>query len=148
MKKRWTIDDVKRTGLKVDGIETVKIEGKIIPKNIPRKPSKQIAEMCLILHAMGIAYELEYRFHDLRKFRFDIAIPDMKVGIEYEGLMSEKSRHTTIEGFTMDCIKYNLAQLNGWKVLRYTAKNYTDFGSDINTILNHDRVKKNEEGAI
>jgi hypothetical protein len=97
---------------------------------------------------MGIAYELEYRFHDLRKFRFDIAILDMKVGIEYEGLMSEKSRHTTIDGFTMDCIKYNLAQLNGWKVLRYTAKNYTDFGSDIHTILNHDRVKKIEEGAI
>jgi len=134
MKKRWTLDDVKRTGLKVDGVETV-IAPAVKVKSVKKVPAA-IGEMCLILHAMGIAYELEYRFHDLRKFRFDIAILDFKVGIEYEGLMSEKSRHTTIDGFTMDCIKYNLAQLNGWKVLRYTAKNYTGFGSDIHTILN------------
>jgi hypothetical protein len=146
MKNRWTIDDVKRTGLKVDGVETV-IAPAVKVKSVKKVPAA-IAEMCLILHAMGIEYELEYRFHDLRKFRFDIAIPAMKIGIEYEGLMSEKSRHTTIEGFTMDCFKYNLAQLNGWKVLRYTAKNYADFGSDIHIIINHDKVKKIKEGAI
>jgi hypothetical protein len=135
MKKRWTIDDVKRTGLKVDGVETVIVPA-VKVKSVKKVPAA-IGEMCLILHAMGIEYVTEHRFHEMRKFRFDIAILDIKVGIEYEGLMSEKSRHTTIEGFTMDCIKYNLAQLNGWKVLRYTAKNYRDFGSDIHTIINH-----------
>ena len=133
MKKRWTFDDVKRTGLKVDGVETV-IAPAVKVKSVKKVPAA-IGHMCLILHAMGITYELEYQFHDLRKFRFDIAILNMKVGIEYEGLMSEKSRHTTIEGFTMDCIKYNLAQLNGWKVLRYTAKNYTDFGRDVSLLI-------------
>jgi len=146
MKKRWSLDDVKRTGLKVDGVETV-IAPILKVKSVKKVPAA-IGEMCLILQAMGIEYVTEHRFHEMRKFRFDIAILDMKVGIEYEGLMSEKSRHTTIEGFTMDCVKYNLAQLNGWRVMRYTAKNYTDFGSDIHTILNHDRVKKTEEGAI
>ena len=135
MKNRWTLADIEKLGLKAHGIE-VKKAGNNIPYKIPRQPAKQIAEMCNILHAMGIEYVTEHRFHDLRKFRFDIAILDMKVGIEYEGLMSEKSRHTTIEGFTMDCIKYNLAVKEGWRVMRYTAKNYTDFGSDIHTILN------------
>jgi hypothetical protein len=134
MKNRWTLADIERLGLKAQGIE-VKKAGNNIPYKIPRQPAKQISEMCLILHAMGIDYVTEHRFHDLRKFRFDIAILDMKVGIEYEGLMSEKSRHTTIEGFTMDCIKYNLAVKEGWRVMRYTAKNYQSFGSDIQEIL-------------
>jgi hypothetical protein len=131
---------VKRTGLKVDGVETV-IALAVKVKSVKKVPAA-IGEMCLILHAMGIEYELEYRFDEIRKFRFDIAILDMKVGIEYEGLMSDKSRHTTIDGFTMDCFKYNLAQLNGWKVLRYTAKNYTDFGRDLHIILNHHNETK------
>lgn len=137
---------MKRTGLKFDGVATV-VAPTVKVKSVKKVPAA-IGEMCNILHAIGIDYVTEHRFHELRKFRFDIAILDMKVGIEYEGLISEKSRHTTIEGFSMDCIKYNLAQLNGWKVLRYTAKNYTDFRNDIHTIINHDRVKKTEEGAI
>lgn len=73
----------------------------------------------------------EHKFDDVRRFRFDWAIIDLKIGIEYEGIISEKSRHTTIEGFTTDCIKYNLAIQNGWRVLRYTAGNYKDLEIDL-----------------
>lgn len=66
----------------------------------------------------------EYRFHPERKWRFDFAIPDHKIGIEYEGLNSEKSGHTTLVGYTGDTEKYNAAQALGWRVIRFTAKNY------------------------
>src|SRR3954464_10168436 len=40
----------------------------------------------------------EHRFHPERRWRFDWALPDKMIGIEYEGLNSEKSGHTTISG--------------------------------------------------
>ncbi|MCZ8144883.1 hypothetical protein [Flavobacterium sp.] len=75
-------------------------------------------------------YHKEFQFSD-RKFRFDYAFPEFKLAIEYEGLVSEKSGHTTLKGYTKDCSKYNLATLMGWKILRYTALNYRDIAQDI-----------------
>lgn len=72
-----------------------------------------------------------------RRFRFDFAIPDHKIGIEYEGINSYKSRHTSITGYTKDTEKYNLAVCNGWKVLRYTALNYTDMRRDLLILTNN-----------
>jgi very-short-patch-repair endonuclease len=73
------------------------------------------------LRLARIDFITEYKFLDKRKFRFDIAIPEYMIGIEYEGIVSTKSRHTSITGYSKDCDKYNLAVLNGWKVLRFTA---------------------------
>ena len=80
----------------------------------------------------------EYKFCDERKFKFDWALPmpGRKIAIEYEGLMSEKSGHTTITGYTSNCDKYNLACILGWKVLRYTALNYKNLESDLQALLN------------
>lgn len=66
----------------------------------------------------------EYRFDPERKWRADYAIPELKLLIEYEGLFSDRSRHTTASGFTGDTEKYNQAQALGWTVLRFTALNY------------------------
>lgn len=77
----------------------------------------------------------EIEFHPDRKFRFDWALPSLMIAIEYEGLFSKKSGHTTVDGYTKDCEKYNLAQINGWKVLRYTAINYKNLERDLNLIL-------------
>lgn len=64
----------------------------------------------------------EYKFLANRKFRFDFYIPSLKVGIEYEGVFGKgKSRHTQPVSYDKDCEKYNLAQLAGYRVLRYTA---------------------------
>ena len=89
----------------------------------------------LELKSKGIAFEPEYRFAPPRRFRFDMALPEHKIAVEYEGLMSVKSRHTTITGYTNDCEKYNLAQKLGWRVLRYTAKNYGNAVQDIEELL-------------
>lgn len=72
----------------------------------------------------GIPVVQEHRFHPERKWRFDFALPENKVAIEYEGLFSEKSGHTTIGGYTKDVEKYNEAQALGWRVIRFTAKDY------------------------
>ena len=77
----------------------------------------------------------EQIFHEERMWRFDFIICGIRVAIEYEGLMSEKSRHTTIDGFTGDAEKYNAAQSQGITVLRYTAKNYKSLLTDLNKFL-------------
>lgn len=76
----------------------------------------------------------EKYFHKERKWRFDWAIPSLKIAIEYEGLMSKKSRHTTVKGFTGDTEKYNAAQGLGWRVLRFTALNYKTLLTELNKI--------------
>jgi len=84
----------------------------------------------------------ELKFSPDRKFKFDYAIAsltgnEIRIGIEYEGLMSEKSGHTTVIGYTSNTEKYNLACILGWKVLRYTALNYKNLESDLKALINH-----------
>lgn len=59
----------------------------------------------------------EYKFLDGRRFRFDFAIPSLKVAIEIEG----RGRHQTVAGYRNDCEKYNLAAFNAWVVFRFPA---------------------------
>lgn len=108
------------------------------PEVLTKMPKKRPAGLVAIenvLKASRVSYVTEYRFSADREFKFDIAILDMNVGIEYEGIFSEKSRHTGVKGYTEDANKYNLAQLEGWKVLRYTAKNYKNFLDDLTLLI-------------
>lgn len=75
-----------------------------------------------ILKQTGVEYECEFSFHPKRKWRFDYVFPTRMVAIEYEGLFSQKSRHTTVKGYSEDCQKYNEAALLGYTLLRFTAK--------------------------
>ncbi len=72
----------------------------------------------------AVELQEEYVFHDERKWRFDWAIPASKIAIEYEGLFSKKSRHTTVKGYSGDVEKYNHATAMGWRIVRLTAMNY------------------------
>lgn len=87
----------------------------------------------------------EYRFHPVRRWRFDYAIPLLKIAIEYEGIISRKSRHTSITGYTKDAEKYNEAAKMGWKVLRYTALNYKDLHRDLEFIIKNEQTKEVQE---
>lgn len=89
-----------------------------------------------ILLELKIPYKREHRFHDKRRFRFDLAITEHKIAIEYEGIFSKHSRHTNVKGYSVDADKYNLAQSLGWTVLRYTAMNYKKFDNDIKQLIN------------
>jgi hypothetical protein len=66
----------------------------------------------------------DHKFNQYRKFAFDWCIPALKIAIEYEGLMSDKSGHTSAIGYTLNTEKYNLAAADGWTMLRYTAINH------------------------
>lgn len=79
----------------------------------------------------------EHVFHEERQWRFDYALLSWKIAIEYEGLHSDKSGHTTIDGYNEDTLKYNAATIDGWKVLRYTANTYRTMPGDIRKIMNH-----------
>lgn len=108
------------------------VRKKTVVKRIEARPLK---EMKLILQLMKIDFIAEHRFHETRQWRFDISIPSLKIAIEYEGIMSRKSRHTTIIGYTKDCEKYNAATIAGWRVLRYNAINYKSLGDDLMMLL-------------
>jgi very-short-patch-repair endonuclease len=53
-----------------------------------------------------------------RRWRFDYAIPDIKVAIEIEGGIWRYGRHNHPVGFSKDCEKYNTATLMGWTIFR------------------------------
>jgi very-short-patch-repair endonuclease len=61
----------------------------------------------------------EFRFYNERRWRFDLAWPELKLAAEIEGGIYTGGRHTSIKGFTNDCDKYNTAQLLGWRVFRF-----------------------------
>ena len=147
----WTENDLKNLrskGYKIDDkFKVVKFDHFKTPDFVEVKPKikgdkisveKNTIKLFLMqFKQAGLidSYETEYRFDDIRKFRFDWAIQSLKIAIEYEGVFSAKSRHTTVSGFSEDCTKYNLAIANGWKVLRYTAKNYRDLETDLKKLL-------------
>lgn len=75
--------------------------------------------------------ELEFAKKKNRKFRFDWANEKLMIAVEYEGIYSAKSGHTTHTGYNKDTIKYNLAASLGWVVYRYTAANFKNIINDL-----------------
>lgn len=64
----------------------------------------------------------EYRFHDVRKWRFDYAFPDQKVAVEVDGAVWTQGRHNRGAGYVADLEKLNTAVSMGWLVLRITTE--------------------------
>jgi len=98
----------------------------------------------------------EFRFHPVRRWRFDYAIPDIKLAVEYNGhggfvKAGGISRHGSIIGMTNDAEKMNSAIADGWRVLTFTAlhfsaserfkRNLTDFRT---TVMNAVAGMQNE----
>ena len=148
MAKRWNDKDLKaleKKGMKI--IEQIKINTDVLMSKLHKQvwvkvdkisTEKNTIEFVLkSFKQQGLipSYCKEHQFDLQRKFRFDYAIPELMLAIEYEGLMSDKSGHTTVEGYTKDCRKYNLATSQGWKILRYTALNYSEVAQDIELFL-------------
>lgn len=66
--------------------------------------------------------EEEYKFLEYRRFRFDFAWPVHMIAVEIEGGTYTSGRHTRGAGFEKDCVKYNFAAREGWKVYRFPTK--------------------------
>lgn len=77
------------------------------------------------LRALGLnGFVREYRFHPVRKWRFDFAHPDRKLAIEIEGFGAGgiAGRHQRISGFSKDAEKYAEAAIAGWRLIRCTTQ--------------------------
>ena len=64
----------------------------------------------------------EYRFHETRRWRFDLAWPAKRIACEVDGGGFVGGRHTRGMGLERDCEKANEAAIEGWRVLRVTPR--------------------------
>lgn len=62
----------------------------------------------------------EFRFHPKRRWRFDIAFVDARVGIEVDGAIYAHGRHTRGSGYQGDLDKMNAGTALGWRILRFS----------------------------
>ncbi len=129
------INNLREKGLKIIDNRPAK-ENKI---SIPRSDCKQVIWMHWNIlqwcKENQLEMKKEFRFKKERRWRFDFAIPSLMIGIEYDGLNSEKSGHTTLVGFTDDTEKLNAAAADGWKIYRYTVVNYKNVLQDLNKLM-------------
>ena len=64
----------------------------------------------------------EYKFHESRKWRFDFALPSIKVAIEINGgTYQERGGHNWGKHMVGDYEKWNAATMMGWRVLLFTS---------------------------
>ena len=102
---------------------------------LPKGPRihRQLAAVKLMLRSLEVDFTEEHCFHPQRKWRFDLAIPSLKIAIEYQGhgqtgknkgTGSHIGGHATITGFSKDCEKDLAATLLGWRVLKLTALHF------------------------
>ena len=73
-----------------------------------------------------VGFVPEYRFDPIRRWRFDWAMPSIKLAVELEGGTWANGRHVRGKGYENDCRKYNAAALQGWRVLRFTSEMVDD----------------------
>lgn len=121
----------KHGAITMSGIRDLLGLPKDVKKVTRKKPEGKVTEMKLLLRLAGIEFETEYKFHPKRKWRFDICLPKQLIAVEYNGIFSAKSRHTTVTGYSKDREKINAAITLGWRVLEYTPLNYTQVVEDV-----------------
>lgn len=71
--------------------------------------------------------QIEYRFHEVRKWKIDFAWYkvngiEIKVAVEIEGGVWTGGRHVRPKGFIEDMEKYNELALQEWILLRFTPR--------------------------
>ena len=86
------------------------------------------------LHVMGVPAPVrEFRFDPTRRWRADLAWPDLRLLVEVEGGTFVRGRHSRPVGMRTDAMKYNAALLLGFRVLRVTSDMVKD-GSALDVI--------------
>jgi very-short-patch-repair endonuclease len=78
----------------------------------------------------------EFRFHPVRKWRFDFAFIAVKLAIEVDGGAFVQGRHTRGAGWLKDQEKLNTATVLGWRVLHVTPKQVAD-GTALTWVSNY-----------
>lgn len=113
----WTMAHV----LKLSNDLDIKIIEEHKKTKVKKKYKNHVKDILNALDCQNIKYVTEYRFREDRRFRFDIAIPESNIAIEFDGGIWTGGRHTRAKGFHNDRKKSNLAVQHGWKLLYYTT---------------------------
>lgn len=98
----------------------------------------------LILEDFNLECILEHKFHDTRKWRIDLFIPDIKIAIELEGGVYTNGRHTRPKGFLADIEKYNNISILGLRLLRYAhvEHTYKDILEDLKELIKNGKSRR------
>jgi hypothetical protein len=112
--------------------------GRLVAKHFEKRKSAEknwLAENLLYwCNDKALSLVEEHKFCEHRHWKSDWFIPGLLVLIEFEGLFSEKSRHTTAKGYSNDTEKYNQASKQGLTLLRYTAITYKNVLQDLDNV--------------
>jgi len=100
------------------------------PKPVPRRESKLEATLAYQLGLLALPFEREYRFDPSRRWRFDFAFLEARIGVELQGGIFtgveygedgeprlKAGRHSRAAGMLKDFEKWNAAVELGWRVL-------------------------------
>ena len=108
-----------------------------LPKKVKKLKAlaKQIYIIKLLEEVTPCGWEAEYKFHDVRKWRFDFALPFHKIAIEINGGVWTGGRHVRGSGFINDMEKLNMATKTDWKVLQYTPSQLLIMKHDVSELI-------------
>jgi hypothetical protein len=83
----------------------------------------------------------EFRIVPDRKWRWDIAIPERRIAIEWQGIAGGGPSHLSFSGAARDMEKHNAAVALGWTMLYANVKNTEDgsFWTALNAVLERTR---------
>ncbi len=84
----------------------------------------------------------EYRWHPVRKFRADYALPLHRVLIEIDGGLFINGGHSRGAARMHDMAKDRAATLLGWRTLRYAPTEIMQIVSDLRILLAGDQCDK------
>ena len=92
-------------------------------KEMRRAGKKNLTDGFLMLWEQGERPEplREFRFHPMRKWRFDLAWPEAKLAVEFDGGVFTGGGHNRGVLFTDNAAKQNAAVMLDWRLLRYTT---------------------------
>lgn len=79
--------------------------------------SQPTRDLLFQLWAMDLKPETELRFHETRRWRFDIAFVQERLAVEVQGGGWKGGRHHRPKGYRNDCEKAAYAMMDGWRVL-------------------------------
>lgn len=114
-------------GPKADATASLPRDGR--PVDAASRPT--IYPVVLLCRNAGIPEPVpEYRFHALRRWRFDYAWPLHKLALEIEGGIWTQGRHTRGSGAVADLEKYSEAALLGWRILYVQPRDLRTIGMD------------------
>jgi hypothetical protein len=103
--------------------------------NIYERQAHCILKKILPTHVI----EPQYKFHPFRRWRFDFAIPSLKIAIEINGGVWSNGRHSRGSGLVKEYEKMRAAAVLHWYVFAYDPKSIHLITEDISRFL--------EEGA-